>query len=69
MHRLLCVYYPASRDLSCLHETHGDTRDLCSQGTCFLTILTAAKGSGIAQLTYQKSKKAASLPKISINIF
>ena len=63
MHRLLCVYHPAS------NEKHGDMRDLCSQGTCLLTILIAAKGSGIAQLGYQKCEKAVSLKKISINIF
>ena len=28
MHRLLCVYYPASRDLSRPHEGQGDMRDL-----------------------------------------
>ena len=70
MHGLLCVYYPASRDLSCPQEKHGDMRDLCSQDMCLLTILIAAKGSGIAQLRYQKcAEKAVSLPGISINIF
>ena len=69
MRRLLCVYYPASRDLSYPHEKHGDKRYLCSQGMCLLTILKAAKGSGIAQLRYQKHEKAVFLPKISINIF
>ena len=69
MHRLLCIYYPTSRDFSCPHENHGDMRDLCSQGMRLLAILIAAKGSSIAQLRYQKREKAASLPKISINIF
>ena len=42
----------------------------CAQTTlCLLTILVAAKGRGITQLRYQKREKAASLPKISINIF
>ena len=69
MQRLLCVYYTASRDLSCFHKKHGDMRDLCSQGMCLLTILIAVKGSGIAQLRYQKREKVVSLPNISINIF
>ena len=69
MHRLLCVYYPASIDLSCPHEKHGHMRDLCSQGIYLFAILIAAKGSGIVQLKYQKREKAVSLPKISINIF
>ena len=34
-----------------------------------LTILIAAKGSGIAQLRYHTRDKAVPLPKISINIF
>ena len=46
-----------------------DMRDLCLQGMCLLTILRAAKGRGIAPLRNQKREKAASLPKISINIF
>ena len=55
-----------SRDRSCPHEKHGDMRDLvCSQGMCLLTILIAAKGSGVAQLSYQKCE----MPKISTSIF
>ena len=46
-----------------------DMRDLCLQGMCLLTILRAAKGMVIAPLRNQKREKAASLPKISINIF
>ena len=42
----------------------------CAQTTlCLLTILIAAKDSGITQLRYRKREKAVSLPKISINIF
>ena len=69
MHKLFCVYYHSSRYISCPDEKHGDMRDLCSQAMCLLTTLIAAKGSGIAQLIYQKGEKAVSLPKISINIF
>ena len=69
MHRLLCVHYRASRDLSCPQEKRGDIINLCSQGMCLLTPLIAAKGSGIAQFRCQRREKAVSLPKISINIF
>ena len=58
-------------DLSCPHEKHGDTRDLCSQPWYVFTpslhtiliaakgsaIAAIAKGSGIAQLIYQKHEK------------
>ena len=36
---------------------------------CLLTILIAAKRSGMAQLRYQKREKAIFLPKKSINVF
>ena len=38
-------------------------------GYAFACDPDSAKGSSIAQLRYQKREKAASLPKISINIF
>ena len=42
----------------------------CAQtALCLLTILTAAKGSGITKLRYKKREKAVSLPKISMNVF
>ena len=41
------------------------TREISAraQVVCLLTILTAAKGSGMAQLRYKKREKAVSLPK------
>ena len=35
--------------------------DLCSQGMCLFTILIAAKGSGIAQLRYKKTRESGIL--------